>query len=69
MRTAIWLAMALALPVRLAAQWQARVEGAVESVSGVTAAAESGAATFGIHHPTWIGLRVESPGARVQGDL
>ena len=66
MRTAIWLAMALALPVRLAAQWQARVEGAVESVSGVTAAVESGAATFGIHHPTWIGLRVESPGARVR---
>ena len=60
------LILSLARPAPLPAQWQVGVEGTLESVRGVSRSAQPGGATFGIHHPAWIGLRIESPGARVQ---
>ena len=60
------LVLVLVRPAPLTAQWQVGVEGALESVSGVSRSAQPGGAAFGIHHPAWIGLRIESPGGRVR---
>jgi hypothetical protein len=60
------LILVLARPAPLAAQWLVGVEGTLESVGGVSRSTQPGGASFGIHHPAWIGLRIESPRARVQ---
>jgi hypothetical protein len=65
-RTLSHLVLALILPAPLAAQWQAGVEGTFESIRGVTRTAEPGGVTFGIHHPGWIGVRLESPGTKAR---
>jgi hypothetical protein len=65
-RTLSHLVLALILPVPLAAQWQASIEGALETIRGVTRTAEPGGVTFGIHHPAWIGVRLESPGGKAR---
>ena len=66
MRTLSHLVLALIVPFPLAAQWQASIEGGLASIRGVTRTAEPGGVTFGIHHPAWIGLRLESPGVKVR---